>query len=172
MLIIMWKVRPSAAVLAAKREAAQQQLLLAKKPSNGLVRDIYQKAIDAYQIVRKDTGLVYDRSMTEHECLWDPNYPECPARLTQTLQRCEELGLVQRCKLIQSRMATESEILTKHSQKQIDILKATDGCADSEELELLSSKYDSVFVHPVSTYLILLINQSKCVQGIIDRVER
>ncbi|CAL1678585.1 unnamed protein product [Lasius platythorax] len=147
-------VRPSAALLAAKREAAQRQLLSGK--NNTFVRDVYQNAIDAYKIVRKETGLVFDQSMAEHECLWDSNYPECPARFTRVLQRCEELGLVQRCKLIEPRVATESEILTKHSQKQIDILKATDGCADSENLELLSSKYDAIFVHP-STYRLSLL---------------
>ncbi|XP_012219597.1 histone deacetylase 6 isoform X2 [Linepithema humile] len=148
-------VRPSAALLAAKRQAAQRQLL-EKKSSNNFVMDIYQRALDTYKMMRKETGLVFDRSMAEHECLWDPNYSECPARFTRVLQRCEDLGLVQRCKLIEPRMATESEILTKHSQKQIDILKATDGCADSENLELLSSKYDCVFVHP-STYKLSLL---------------
>jgi histone deacetylase 6 len=142
--------------LAAKREVAQRQLL-EKKPSNSFVRDIYQRTIDAYKVVQKDTGLVFDQSMAEHECLWDSNYPECPARLVQVLQRCEELGLVQRCKLIESRLATESEILTKHSQKQIDILKATDGCMDSENLELLSSKYDAIFVHPVCLEIIISV---------------
>jgi len=141
--------------LAAKREAAQRQLLLGKKSNNSFIRDVYQNAIDAYKIVQKETGLVFDRSMAEHECLWDPNYPECPARFTRVLQRCEELNLVQRCKCVESRLATENEILTKHSQKQIDILKATDGCADSENLELLSSKYDAIFVHPVCTDIIL-----------------
>lgn len=99
--------------------------------------------------MRKETGLVFDRSMAEHECLWDPNYPECPARLTRVLQRCEELGLMQRCKLVESRCAAENELLSKHSQKQIDILKATDGSIDSENLELLSSKYDAIYIHPV-----------------------
>ncbi|XP_050461613.1 histone deacetylase 6 isoform X2 [Cataglyphis hispanica] len=149
-------VRPSAALLAAKREAAQRQLL-DKKSNNNFIRDIYQNALDAYKIVQKETGLVFDRSMAEHECLWDSNYPECPARFTQILQRCEELGLVQRCKLIEARLGTESEILTKHSQKQIDILKATDGCIDSENLELLSSKYDAIFIHP-STYRLSLLS--------------
>lgn len=149
------KVRPSAALLAAKQEAVQRQLLSGKKSSNIFIQDVYQNAIDTYKIVRKETGLVFDRSMAEHECLWDPNYPECPARFTRVLQRCEELNLIQRCKLIESRLSTENEILTKHSQKQIDILKATDGCADSENLELLSSKYDAIFVHPVCTDIIL-----------------
>nr|XP_012150678.1 PREDICTED: histone deacetylase 6 isoform X6 [Megachile rotundata] len=144
-------VRASAALIAAKREAAQRNSSQGKKSTNVFVHDIYQKAIDAYNIEQKDTGLVFDQSMTEHECLWDPNYPECPARLTRVLQRCEQLGLISRCKLIEARLATEKEILLKHSQKQIDILKSTDGCTDADKLELLSSKYDAVYIHP-STY--------------------
>ncbi|KAG5344016.1 HDAC6 deacetylase, partial [Acromyrmex charruanus] len=148
--------RPSAALLAAKQEAAKRQLLSDKKSNNNFVPDIYQKAIDAYKIIRKETGLVFDRSMAEHECIWDSNYPECPARFTRVLQRCEELGLVQRCKLIEPRRATENELLSKHSKKQIDILKATDDSMDSENLELLSSKYDCVYIHP-STYKLSLL---------------
>ncbi|XP_076238215.1 histone deacetylase 6 isoform X2 [Calliopsis andreniformis] len=131
-------------------------MLQRKESNNTFVRDIYQKAIDAYNMKRKETGLVFDRSMAEHECLWDPNYPECPARLTRVLQRCEELGLVDRCKVIAPRLATENEILTKHSQKQIDILKATDGCTNADNLELLSAKYDAIYVHP-STYKLSLL---------------
>ncbi|KAG5329379.1 HDAC6 deacetylase, partial [Acromyrmex heyeri] len=148
--------RPSAALLAAKQEAAKRQLLSDKKSNNNFVPDIYQKAIDAYKMIRKETGLVFDRSMAEHECIWDSNYPECPARFTRVLQRCEELGLVQRCKLIEPRRATENELLSKHSKKQIDILKATDDSMDSENLELLSSKYDCVYIHP-STYRLSLL---------------
>ncbi|KAG5326611.1 HDAC6 deacetylase, partial [Pseudoatta argentina] len=149
--------RPSAALLAAKQEAAKRQLLSDKKSNNNFVPDIYQKAIDAYKMIRKETGLVFDRSMAEHECIWDSNYPECPARFTRVLQRCEELGLVQRCKLIEPRRATENELLSKHSKKQIDILKATDDAMDSENLELLSSKYDCVYIHPVCVYYFLSI---------------
>jgi hypothetical protein len=25
--------------------------------------------------------------MTEHKCIWDPNYPECPERFTRVLER-------------------------------------------------------------------------------------
>lgn len=144
-------------MVAAKREVAQRHTLQGKKSTNVFVHDIYQKAIDSYNIKRKETGLVFDQSMTEHQCLWDSNYPECPARLTRVLQRCEQLGLINRCKLIEPRLATEKEILLKHSQKQIDILKSTDGCTDADNLELLSSKYDAIYVHPVCEYLFLNI---------------
>lgn len=143
------QVRPSAALIAAKREAAQQRVLQGKKSNNVFIHDIYQKAIDAYNIKRMETGIVFDYSMAEHKCLWDSNYPECPARLIRVLQRCEELGLISRCKLITPRLASENEILMKHSQEQIDILKSTDGCTDTNNLELLSSKYDAIYIHPV-----------------------
>ncbi|XP_076621765.1 histone deacetylase 6 isoform X1 [Colletes latitarsis] len=149
-------IRPSAALIAAKREATQQHISQRKKCSSIFVHDIYQKAIDANNLKRKKTGLVYDLSMSEHECLWDPNYPECPARLTNVLRRCEELGLISRCKFVAPRHATENEILTMHSQKQIDILKATDGCTDADKLRSLSSKYDAIYVHP-STYKLSLL---------------
>ncbi|KAL0119653.1 hypothetical protein PUN28_007827 [Cardiocondyla obscurior] len=148
--------RPSAALLAAKQEAAKRQSMSDKKSNNTFVPDIYHKAINAYKLTRKETGLVFDRSMAEHKCIWDPNYPECPARFTRVMQRCEELGLVQKCKFIEPRLATENEILSKHSREQIDILKATDGSTDDENLESISSKYDCVYIHP-STYRLSLL---------------
>lgn len=129
-------------------------MLQGKKSNNIFVHDIYQKAIDACNTKRMETGIVFDRSMTEHKCLWDTNYPECPARLIQILKRCEELGLINRCKFITPRLASENEILMKHSQEQINILKATDRCTDADSLELLSSKYDAIYIHPVCRYLL------------------
>lgn len=143
-------MRPSAALIAAKRDAAQRKLTNGKKSGNTILTDIYQKAIDAQSMIRGDTGLVYDNSMAEHKCLWDSSYPECPERFTRVLERCESLGLVKRCKNIEPRDATPDEILRLHTREQIDILKATDGCSDQDILEKLSSKYDAVYVHPVS----------------------
>nr|XP_050853987.1 histone deacetylase 6 isoform X1 [Vespula vulgaris] len=149
-------VRPSAALLAAKQEAVQRKILHNKKSNTNFVHDIYQKIRDAYSVMHKETGIVYDHSMEDHRCLWDDNYPECPDRLTRILERCKELGLLNRCKLISTRFCTENEILKMHSQKQIDILKSTSGCMDLDKLETLSSKYDAIYVHP-STYKLSLL---------------
>ncbi|XP_015587407.1 histone deacetylase 6 isoform X1 [Cephus cinctus] len=148
--------RPSAALIAAKRDAAQRKVLQGKKSNNIFIQDIYQKAIDAMNMVRKDTGLVFDRRMAEHLCLWDKAYPECPERFTKVLEKCEQYGLVDRCKFIESRSANEDELLLKHTQEQIDFLKATDRCTDAEKLEKLSSKYDAIYIHP-STYRLSLL---------------
>jgi histone deacetylase 6 len=45
------------------------------------------QAREAKDMVRKQTGIIYDRCMTEHKCIWDPNYPECPERFTRVLER-------------------------------------------------------------------------------------
>lgn len=154
-LFLTLQVKPSAALLAAKREATQRKQLELKKLDNFFIRDIYQSAINARNMTRKDTGLTYERSMAEHCCLWDKNYPECPARFTRVLERCEELGLTKRCKLVDPRSARLDEILMKHTQSQIDVLKATEGCDDADALEKLSSRYDAIYIHPVIMYLSL-----------------
>lgn len=38
-------------------------------------------------IIRCDTGIVYDERMAEHCCLWDKGYPECPERFTRVMDR-------------------------------------------------------------------------------------
>lgn len=37
---------------------------------------------------RGKTGLVFDKGMAEHQCLWDENHPECPERFTRVVERC------------------------------------------------------------------------------------
>ncbi|GLH15011.1 Histone deacetylase Rpd3 [Gryllus bimaculatus] len=106
------------------------------------------EAREAKDMIRKETGIIYDPHMVKHQCLWDPNYPECPDRFSKVLERCEALGLLSRCTKINPREATEAEILTKHSPQLLEILKATEGVHDEDFLEKLSSKYDSIYVHP------------------------
>jgi len=60
------------------------------------------------------------------------------------------LGLIERCTKIKCRNATNDELLMKHTQEIIDILKSTDDVQDAKLLETLSSKFDAVYFHPVS----------------------
>lgn len=87
--------------------------------------------------------------MLEHRCLWDSNYSECPERLSCILERCEKLGLTKRCRLIEPRLATHEELLLKHDERHVDVLDMTTVCDSEDELELLSSKYDAIFLHQV-----------------------
>ncbi|XP_055626253.1 histone deacetylase 6 isoform X1 [Toxorhynchites rutilus septentrionalis] len=136
---------------------------------NGVqLKDIYGNAITAGELIRGDTGLVYDEKFAEHRCLWDDGYPECPERFTRVLERCRELELVDRCKLIEPRMASESEILSKHTPDQVEKLKATSGNANVDALEELSSHYDAVFIHP-SSYECSLLSAGSTIE-LVDAI--
>ena len=50
-------------------------------------------------------GVVYDSRMLEHQCIWEPNYPENPERLKCAMERCRSYGLIDRCISVPVRMA-------------------------------------------------------------------
>jgi histone deacetylase 6 len=54
---------------------------------------------------------------------------------------------------VEPREATEKEIFMHHSVEQLEILKAARECKDEEFLEELSSRYDAIYIHPVSKKL-------------------
>lgn len=58
--------------------------------------------------------------------------------------------MIERCIKIQCRNATNDELLMKHSQSIIDILKSTDDVQSFDLLQTLSSKFDAIYFHPVS----------------------
>lgn len=60
------------------------------------------------------------------------------------------MGLIKRCIKIHGRNVTNDELLMKHTQDVIDLLKSTDDVQDAKLLENLSSKFDAVYFHPVS----------------------
>lgn len=66
--------------------------------------------------------------------------------------RCNELGLIERCTKIECRSATNEEILMKHTQDIIDVLKSTDDVHDAKLLEKLSANFDAIYFHPVSVF--------------------
>jgi histone deacetylase 6 len=109
--------------------------------------------------------MITEPRMAEHMCFWDRGYPECPERLTQTIERCcklelpalvinsiyrcTELGLLDRCMPLKPFSASNDDILAIHTEKLINLLKSTDKSENWDELEEISSKYDAVYIHPV-----------------------
>ncbi|XP_064478876.1 histone deacetylase 6-like [Ornithodoros turicata] len=115
---------------------------------------LFRKALGSPEPSR--TGLVYDERMAQHHCLWDPEYPECPERLTKSWERCVACGLPDRCLRIPARMADEEEVRTLHGQTHLDVLKRTKGSTDEAELEKLCSKFDSIYIN-TNTYDLALM---------------
>ncbi|XP_052850338.1 histone deacetylase 6 isoform X2 [Drosophila gunungcola] len=151
--------KPSASLLEAKRRARN----MLKNQSNAMqesVTDIFQNAVNCKGLVRKPTALIYDESMIQHCCLWDKEHYECPKRFTRVLERCRELNLTERCMKLSSRSATKKEILRLHTEEHFELLKQTAGIRDDERMEELSSRYDSVYIHPSTFELSLLATGS------------
>ena len=65
---------------------------------------------------------------------------EKPQRFTRVLERCRELGLIDRCTKLAPRCATEVELFTVHSEKLIDFMKKTAEEKDENVLRKFSSK--------------------------------
>lgn len=59
------------------------------------------------------------------------------------------MGLIDRCVKIETRPAIREELLSKHTAEHVDLLKNTETYC-GKKLERMSSKYDSVYLHPVS----------------------
>lgn len=157
--------------LAAAKKKARDRMSEEKNATAQVVvavRDPYQLALDAKSVERKATGLIYDRRMAEHRCLWDQGYPECPERFTEVMKRCEELKLLERCEYIAPRPGTLEEVLLKHTVEQYEILEATKGSPDEEALEDLSANYDAIFIHP-STFELSLLSVG-CTIELVDSI--
>lgn len=158
----------SSSLAAAKKKARDR---MSEENSNNVVREVrdpYQSALDSKHVVRKATGLIYDRRMAEHRCLWDQGYPECPERFTEVMRRCEELKLLDRCEYITPRPGTMEEVLLKHTVEQYELLEATSGSTDEEALEEMSANYDAIFIHP-STFELSLLSVG-CTIELVDRI--
>lgn len=116
------------------------------------------------------TGLVYEEVISsKHYCPWDPNHIECPARLTTSLNKIRERGLLERCALIEPRRADVFEICFYHDMNLVEKLSETVNW-DEAQLEALSGQFDDVYVNE-NTYESALISAGStmdAVKAILD----
>ncbi|XP_027131423.1 histone deacetylase 6 [Larimichthys crocea] len=112
------------------------------------------------------TGLVYSKVFTHHKNLWDPSHPECPDRVTSIMEELDRQELLSHCITVEPREASEEELLLGH-MKHVDLMKSTQTMTQSE-LQTLSEKYDSVYIHPESFQVSVLAVGS--VLQLVDRV--
>ncbi|XP_068601477.1 histone deacetylase 6 [Brachionichthys hirsutus] len=92
------------------------------------------------------TGLVYDERMMEHLDMWDRHHPEQPQRICQIFSKHRQLGLVDRCRRITARLATEEELARCHSVEHIELMKAT-AAMKPRELHRVGGAFRSVFIN-------------------------
>lgn len=120
---------------------------------------------------------MYDQSMTAYFSLRDPNYQECPARILEPFKKCEQLGLVERCKRLEVRTELDSKLLMhsavfvfslpyhlqitpaedsllmrKHTEEYIEKIKSTAHMSDKDVIEV-EQHFDDVLFHQVDIIL-------------------
>ncbi|XP_070765769.1 histone deacetylase 6 [Enoplosus armatus] len=98
------------------------------------------------------TGLVYSEIFTHHKNLQDSSHPESPDRVTSIMKELERQELLSHCIRVAPREATEEELLLAHMKQYVDLMKSTQTMTESE-LQTLSEKYDSVYLHPESFHV-------------------
>uniref|UniRef100_A0A7N6BRN9 Protein deacetylase HDAC6 n=1 Tax=Anabas testudineus TaxID=64144 RepID=A0A7N6BRN9_ANATE len=89
------------------------------------------------------TGLIYSDIFSHHKNLWDPS-----------------------CVSFQPREATEDELLLSHMKHYVDLMRSTQTMSESE-LQTLSEKYDSIYLHP--TFQVSLLAVGSVLQ-LVDQV--
>ncbi|KAM9343089.1 histone deacetylase 6 isoform 1-T2 [Pholidichthys leucotaenia] len=95
------------------------------------------------------TGLVYSEIFTHHKNEWDPSHPECPDRVTSIMKELERQELLSYCIRVETREASEEELLLAHMKHYVDLMRSTQTMTQTE-LQTLSNKYDSIYLHPKS----------------------
>lgn len=133
-----------AKLMAAKRLACSRR----KQNENHVLKDIYENAMNFSAIRRGSTGVIFDELFFEHKCLWDTEHQERPERLKVILEKCQDMGLIERCIRIPSQPADLHLIEKKHTSKHTGFLQNTCQLKDVKELEKNSSKFDAVYFHP------------------------
>ncbi|OON13666.1 histone deacetylase family protein, partial [Opisthorchis viverrini] len=90
------------------------------------------------------TCIVYDSRMENHKNEEDPNHPEAPSRIRRTYELLDEYGLARRCKRVEARYATRTELCRVHAAAYVDMIAKT-AALDQTALDSLSNEENSIF---------------------------
>ena len=92
------------------------------------------------------TGVNYDPRMAAYSCLWDDTYVENPEMFLCIVRRCKELGLLERCTRLESRLSTREELRLCHDEQLLETLEST-AVMTVEQLKKASSTFDCLYIH-------------------------
>uniref|UniRef100_A0A3P8PSC9 Protein deacetylase HDAC6 n=1 Tax=Astatotilapia calliptera TaxID=8154 RepID=A0A3P8PSC9_ASTCA len=95
------------------------------------------------------------------------SHPESPDRVTAIMKELERQDLLPLCIRVEVREATEEELLLAHMKHYVDLIKSTQTMTLAE-LQTLSNKYDSIYLHPESFQV--SVTAVGAVLQLVDRV--
>lgn len=86
---------------------------------------------------------VYDEALLEHQNLYEV-HPEQPERIRKIRLRHSEFNLLDRMKLLNSRMASVDELLLVHEKEHVSQMKKV---VKEKDLQKAGMRYDSIYFH-------------------------
>ncbi|XP_074063017.1 protein deacetylase HDAC6 isoform X2 [Macrotis lagotis] len=162
-----WKVIQGFQSVPEDKEEKHREMNLGPLPTLEALRKPLEPTLS---LPPNRTGLVYDERMMKHFNMWDSYHPERPERIAQITQRLADLGLTPRCLSLPARSATDQELLSCHSKKYVDRVRATSGLKP-RELHREGESYNSIYISPFSFSCAQLAAGAACrlVEAILAR---
>ncbi|XP_045138133.1 histone deacetylase 6-like isoform X3 [Portunus trituberculatus] len=136
-----------------------------------------QRINDKFQCLRQKEGvrvrfeprlcLVYDEGMELHHSLTEGEHPERPERIRRVWEMLSRVGVVERCRVLQSRRAQHEEVELVHTKEHVEFMYKLESM-DEEELQILQESYKSVYLHPKTNDCALL--SAGCLLQVVEEV--
>ncbi|CAH1232520.1 HDAC6 [Branchiostoma lanceolatum] len=93
----------------------------------------------------REVGLVHDEAMTNHVNIWFPGHPEQPYRIHRIMQALDRHRLQDRCVQLESRLATEEELLYLHTSEHLQLMQETVEMTP-RQLNKTQADFNSIFL--------------------------
>lgn len=132
--------------------ASTDHVTLDKSPDETMLSKIVPLNSQAlFELPKSKTGYVYDERLLHHFDPNDPEHPEKPARITSIFEKLRSARLLERSHHIPihgklSEFA--AEIQAVHDIKYCRMINQTSLVKNVEELNQISSKFNSVYINP------------------------
>uniref|UniRef100_A0A803J9G6 Protein deacetylase HDAC6 n=1 Tax=Xenopus tropicalis TaxID=8364 RepID=A0A803J9G6_XENTR len=145
----LWKVLQD---YESEGEAIDEPQSAEEQPPDGADEPPLEKVLEQSmmevmrEVPAQRTALVYDEQMMEHHNMWDSCHPESPQRINQIFKRHKDLGLLDRCSRIPSRLATQKELQMCHSLSYIQKIEAS-AHMKPRDLHRLGNEYNSIYIN-------------------------
>ncbi len=115
----------------------------------------YELNLKRLQLAQIPVALVYDEDMMKHANIEEPSHPEQPLRIKRIHQKLEEFDLLKRLTHLQTRKATDEELLLVHDSSHVENMKAVEEMGQKER-EDVADKLDSIYFNEHSYNAALL----------------
>ncbi|XP_078599604.1 protein deacetylase HDAC6-like isoform X3 [Branchiostoma floridae x Branchiostoma japonicum] len=93
----------------------------------------------------REVGLVHDEAMMNHVNIWMPGHPEQPYRIRRIMQALDRHRLQHRCVKLESRLATEEELLYLHTAEHLQLMQETAEMTP-RQLNRTQADFNSIFL--------------------------